>query len=145
MKKRHTNSSSMFGLPSSVVSDPNSCFPSHSWQSLWTMIDTKLKQSTTFHPQTDGQTEVINHLVIHLLGGYNSRHSKTWDETFHICNLPFNCAMHSSMEKSTFEVCLVFQPQSFQQLIEALEDYTVKEWIVFEKLGSSVLFEYVVY
>jgi hypothetical protein len=30
------------------------------WSSLWSLLDTKLTKSTTFHPQIDGQNEVIN-------------------------------------------------------------------------------------
>jgi hypothetical protein len=49
-----------FGLPTSIVSDRNTRFLGDFWTSLWRMMDTKLKRSTAFHPQTHEQIEVVN-------------------------------------------------------------------------------------
>jgi len=43
-------------------------------------MDTKLKKSTTFHSQIDGQTKVINTTIIHFLSGYCNKNPKLWDE-----------------------------------------------------------------
>ena len=56
-----------FGIPKSIISDHDSRFLNTFWSSLWLMLDTKLTKSTTFHPQTDGQTEVINKMIVHIL------------------------------------------------------------------------------
>jgi hypothetical protein len=68
-----------FGLPKSIISDRDSRFVGSFWSSLWALMDTKLKKSTTFHLQTDGQTEVVNRTVVHLLRGYCNKHPKLWD------------------------------------------------------------------
>ena len=56
-----------FGIPRSIVLDRDNKFLSTFWSSLWSMLDTKLTKSTTFHPQTDDQTEVANKMIIHIL------------------------------------------------------------------------------
>jgi len=43
-------------------------------------MDTKLKRRTTFYPQKDGQTKVVNMIVVYLLQGYCGKHPNTWDE-----------------------------------------------------------------
>ena len=101
-----------FGLPTSIISDRDSQFLGHFWDSLWGMMDTRLKKSTAFHPQTDGQTEVVNRTMVHMLRGYSSKHPKTWDESLPYLQFAFNRAIHSSSGKSPFETCYGFLPPS---------------------------------
>lgn len=65
-----------FGLPTSIVSDRDSQFVGNFWSNLWNLMDTKLKKRMTFHPPTDGQTKVVNKIVIHFLTRYCSNHPK---------------------------------------------------------------------
>ena len=74
------------------------------------MLDTKLTKSTAFHPQTDGQTEVVNRMIVHILRMYNSKHPRTWDESFPYVQHSYNRALHSSTNHSPFQVGLGFLP-----------------------------------
>ncbi|XP_049392624.1 uncharacterized protein LOC125857001 [Solanum stenotomum] len=47
----------LHGIPVSIISDPDPRFTSRFWGSLQEALGTKLKFSTSFHPQTYGQTE----------------------------------------------------------------------------------------
>jgi len=69
-------------------------------------MDTKLKMSTTFHPQTDGQTKVVNITIVHLLHGYCDKDPKLWDQHLHYIQHSYNCAKHSSTQVYSFEACL---------------------------------------
>ncbi len=51
------------GLPKDIVSDRDPKFTSKFWRALWKRMGSELKMSTSFRPQTDGQTERVN-LVI---------------------------------------------------------------------------------
>ena len=74
------------------------------------MLDTKLTNSTSFHPQTDGQIEVINKMIVHILRMYNSKHPRTWDESLPYVRHSYNRALHSSTNHNPFQVGLGFQP-----------------------------------
>ena len=95
-----------FGLPTSIISNRDSLFLGEFWTKLWCMMDTKLKRSTDFHPQTDGQIEVFNMTVVHLLRGYCNKHPKLWDEQIQYVQHAYNRAMHSYTQSSPFETCL---------------------------------------
>jgi hypothetical protein len=45
-----------FGIPHTIISNQDNRFLSTFLLILWSLLDTKLIKSTTFHPQTDGQT-----------------------------------------------------------------------------------------
>jgi transposase InsO family protein len=50
----------LHGVPKKIVSDRGTQFTSRSWERLHEALDTQLRFSSAYHPQTDGQTKRVN-------------------------------------------------------------------------------------
>ena len=67
------------GVPKTIISDCDVKFTRYFWKTLWHKLGTMLKFSTAFHPQFDGQTEVVNRSLKNLLRCLVEYHQGTWD------------------------------------------------------------------
>jgi transposase InsO family protein len=56
-----------FGPPNGIISDHGLIFTSKFWSKLCYLSYIKLRLSTAFHPQTNGQTEQVNQTLEHYL------------------------------------------------------------------------------
>jgi transposase InsO family protein len=50
----------LHGVPKKIMSDRGTQFTSQLWERMHETLDTQLRFSSTYHPQTDGQTERVN-------------------------------------------------------------------------------------
>ncbi|MBW0517037.1 hypothetical protein O181_056752 [Austropuccinia psidii MF-1] len=91
---------SKHGLPISIVSARGSSFVS----SFWTQLRQKLKisryLSTSFNPETDGQTERVNQILEQYLWMYVSYHQYDWNTWLPLAEFANNNAEHSSKKQS---------------------------------------------
>jgi hypothetical protein len=60
----------LHGLPKTIISDRDNRFMSTFWQELFRFFGMALTTSTRYHPQTDGQTEIVNKWVEGYLRNY---------------------------------------------------------------------------
>ena len=68
----------------------------------------KLLFSTTCHPQTDGQTEVVNRTFSIILRAILKKNLKMWEECLPPVEFAYNRAVHSTTKVSPFQVVYGF-------------------------------------
>ncbi|KAL4289932.1 hypothetical protein GQ457_14G015340 [Hibiscus cannabinus] len=90
----------LHGIPRSIVSDRDVKFLRHFWKTLWCKLGTKLMFSTTCHPQTDGQTEVVHRVLSTLLRPIIKKNIKTWEDCLPHVEFAYNHAVHSATKMS---------------------------------------------
>ena len=74
-------------------------------------MGTLLKFSTAYHPQTDGQTEVVNKSLGNLLRCLVGEHPKNWDLILPQAEFAYNNFVNKSIGMSPFKVVHGYKPK----------------------------------
>ena len=107
----------LHGLPKTIVSDRDVKFTSYFWKTLWHQVGTKLQYSSAFHPQTDGQTEVVNRSLGNLLRTLVGEHLRDWDLKLSTAEFAYNNSINRTIGMSPSEVVYGFKPRQPIDLI----------------------------
>ena len=75
-------------------------------------LGTKLLFSTTCHPQTDGQTEVVNRTLSTMLRAVLKTNLRLWEECLPHIEFAYNRSVHSTTKLSPFQVVYGFNPRA---------------------------------
>ena len=96
---------SMHGLPKSVVTDRGTQFLNAFNKALTRIVGTKHAVSSSYHPETDGQTERVNRVLNKMLRHYTNARYDDWDLQLPLCEFAHNNARSSATGMSPFYVC----------------------------------------
>jgi hypothetical protein len=94
----------LHGFSSSIVSDRDPVFTGHIWHDLFRLAGVKLHLSTAFHPQTDGQSEVVNKVIAMYLHYVTGDRPRAWVDWLAWAEYCYNTSYHSTLCTSPFEV-----------------------------------------
>ncbi|GJU87912.1 putative reverse transcriptase domain-containing protein [Tanacetum coccineum] len=94
---------SRHGVPISIISDRDSHFTSRFWQSLQNALGTQLDMSTTYHPETDGQSERTIQTLEDMLRACVIDFGKGWERHLPLVEFSYNNSYHASIKAAPFE------------------------------------------
>ena len=93
----------LHGVPFSIVSDRDPRFTSRFWPSLQYALGTKLRFSTAFHPQIDGQSERTIQTLEDMLRTSVMELQGSWDKYVHLMEFAYNNTFHSSLGMAPYK------------------------------------------
>nr|GEU71855.1 reverse transcriptase domain-containing protein [Tanacetum cinerariifolium] len=85
------------------IQDRDSHFTSRFWQSLQNALSTQLDTSTTYHPETDGQSERTIQTLEDMLRAYDIDFGKRWEKHLPLVEFSYNNSYHASIKAAPFE------------------------------------------
>ena len=100
----------LHGFPKSIVSDRDLVFTGHVWRDLFKQVGVQLKMSTTFHPQTDGQSEAVNKTISMYMCCITEDRPRAWLDWLPWAEYVYNTAYHSALRTSPFQVVYGIPP-----------------------------------
>ena len=85
----------LHSLPRDIMSDRDSRFTSNTWKDFLAVIGIRFRMSTTFHPQTDGQTERVNQVIEPYLRPFLNGEQDHWVDVLPMAEHAYNNSVTS--------------------------------------------------
>jgi hypothetical protein len=133
----------LHGLPSVIISDRDRIFINHFWQELFKLTNVTLKMSSSYHPQTDGQMNRVNHCLETFLRCFVHACPKDWLKWLPLAEFWYNTSFHSALQHTPFEVLYGRQPRHFGiQSGDVFQVTELNHWLQERALMSQVIKQY---
>uniref|UniRef100_A0A2N9HKA3 RNA-directed DNA polymerase n=1 Tax=Fagus sylvatica TaxID=28930 RepID=A0A2N9HKA3_FAGSY len=135
----------LHGMPTSIVSDRDTAFTANFWQELFKIQEVELAMSSSYHPQTDGQTEVVNRSLEQYLRAFAGDKPSLWVHWLPMAEFWFNTNYHTSTKMTPFEALYGYEPPTVMDYIPgttkvaAVDDYLHQQQGIIGLLKENLL------
>ena len=103
----------LHGLPRNIVNDQDGRFVSIIWTELFQMAGIELSPSTSYHPQTNDHTEIVNKWLEGYLRNSVLAQQRAWVKWIHLGEYCYNTTYHMSIGITPFKALYGHEPLSF--------------------------------
>ncbi|PWA74286.1 hypothetical protein CTI12_AA219250 [Artemisia annua] len=135
----------LHGMPRSIISDRDVVFLSNFWQELFRLSQTRLRMGTAYHPQPDGQTEVVNCCLEAYLRCFAHERPSSWNKFLAWAEYLFSMGYHTSSETTPFKSIYGHDPPPLTPYVQGetqnadLEEQLVARDDALQLLRSNLL------
>lgn len=128
----------IYGPPDTIVSDRGPQFISAFWKEMTRILGIKLKLSTAYHPQTDGQTEIVNQYLDQRLRPFVNYFQDNWAELLPMMDYAQATLPHDSTGFAPIQLELGYLPRTSFDWVEPDEKPTAREKLSQEQAQAFV-------
>ncbi|KAL4201806.1 hypothetical protein AMTRI_Chr02g260530 [Amborella trichopoda] len=112
----------LYGIPKSIVCDRYPVFTSVFWKEL------AFNYLSAYHPQIDGQTEVVNRTIEIYLKCFSSDRPKEWAHWIVWAEYHYNTSLHTTTKKTPYEVVNGRAPPTLLSYIPGITRVESVDW-----------------
>ena len=118
----------LHGVPRAIHTDRGAQFVGRWWREIWSLLGTKLKHGTTYHPQSQGQVERMNAIISQTLCCLMSNVPDLgrWKEFLPIVEMVVNSLPNRSTSYSPFYLMYGHHPVLPVELLKGDESTNVE-------------------
>ena len=134
----------LHGMPRSLVFDRDPLFLSRFGQELFHLSGTKLRLSSAYHPQSDGQTEILNRVIEQYLRTFVHKKPSSWGKLLRWVEWSYNTSWNSSSGLSPYEITFGKKTVNFPRYLEGdstiatVEDMLTDRQAIFEEIKKKL-------
>ena len=128
----------IYGPPLTIVSDRGPQFISAFWDEFTRILGIKLKLSTAYHPQTDGQTEIANQYLDQKLRPFVNYFQDNWSELLPMMDYASATLPHDSTGFASTQIEMGYLPRTSFDWDRPIGPQTVREKLSHEEAQQYV-------
>lgn len=135
----------LHGTPTTIISDRDKIFLSNFWKEIFKLQGSALHYSTAYHPQSDGQTEVVNKSLESYLRCFINGEPKSSAKWLHWAEYWYNTSLHSSTKCTPFKALYGRDPPHLTPYtrggtpISTLEEQLVERDAILDDLKAHLI------
>lgn len=134
----------LHGNPKIIVSDRDPIFTGHFWTELFSCLGTQLAHSSSYHPQSDGQTEIVNKCLEGYLRCFVSDKQTQWVRWLSLAEWWYNTSFHTATKMTPFMALYGYHPPSITSClkekpkVQAVDDHIEHQQQVLQLLKDNL-------
>ena len=130
---------SKFGIPRQVISDRDTRWQGDFWKEICRLMGMRRSLTTSYHPQADGQTEILNQGLEISIRAYIGPDRDDWSEILDALTLSYNTSPHTATGFSPAYLLHGFQPITSTTILNQPSSVDRTNVSDLEKLDQGIL------